>query len=318
LDASGWIDYDQVSYLARQHRPKLIICGTTSYTRTVDFRRFRAVADEVGAFLLADMTHIAGLVAAGLHPSPIDDAHFTTTCTHKQLYGPRGGLILIGRDAETLIPGTKHTLASMVQNAVFPFFQGTPAPNIMAAKARALARIVTPQFRSLAGRIVADAKALAEALIQAGHSVVSGGTDNHIVLMDVSQQCLSGIVAQQALENCSIIVNKNKIPGDKKAATVTSGIRLGTNSLACREMGPEEMKECAYLLDRVLRSTDPLSDSEYRLDKRVSKSIQSAVTELCQRFPLPYVSFAHATEVLKAAAGTGEFLESHGLEEYRG
>jgi glycine hydroxymethyltransferase len=312
LDDCGLIDYDQVLRLARQHRPRLIICGTTAYPRTIDFKRFRAIADEVGAFLLADMTHIAGLVAAGLHPSPIDEAHFTTTCTHKQLYGPRGGLILIGRDAETIIPGTKQTLASMVQSAVFPFFQGSPAPNIIAGKARGLARVATREFHTLAARIVADAKAVAAALIQAGQRVISGGTDNHIVLVDVSPQGLSGIAAQRALEDCNIIVNKNKIPGDKKPATITSGIRLGTNTLACREFGPEEMKECASLLDIVLRSTKPLTEFEYQLDERVCRSVQSAVTELCRRFPLPYAPFAG--RVLRPAVAPGdELVESQSL-----
>lgn len=293
LNKSGLIDYEQVSLLARRHRPKLLICGTTAYPRVIDFKKFRAIADEAGAFLLADITHVAGLVAAGLHPSPIDEAHFTTTCTHKQLYGPRGGLILIGRDAETVIPGTKQTLAAMVQSAVFPFFQGAPAPNNIAAKARALGRTMMPSFRALAARIVADARALAEALIEAGCRVISGGTDNHIVMVDVSHQGLSGVSAQRALEECNIIVNKNKIPGDKRGPTVTSGIRLGTNSLACRNMGPAEMKQCAFLLNQVLRSTQLLNDSEYCLDDRARKRVESSVAELCQRFPLPYFPLPH-------------------------
>ena len=309
LDESGLIDYDQALRLARNHKPRLIICGTTSYPRVVEFNRFRAIADEVNAFLLADITHIAGLVAAGLHPSPIDHAHFTTTCTHKQLYGPRGGLILMGRDADTVVSEKKLTLASVVQSAVFPFFQGAPAPNNMGAKARALARIVTPQFRTLAARIVADAKALAETLIDSGLKVISGGTDNHIVMVDVSQQGLTGITAQQALEDSNIIVNKNRTPGDKKSPMVTSGIRLGTNSLACRDMGPREMKECAWLLDRVLRSTELVSDSEYRLDQQVSKSVRSNVAELCQTFPLPYPPLPSLPNVLKTTASPADFQQ---------
>jgi len=304
LDESGLINYEQVLRLAHEHRPKLIICGTTSYPRTVDFQRFRAIADEVGALLLADITHIAGLVAAGLHPSPIDEAHFTTTCTHKQMYGPRGGLILIGRDAETLAPGKKQTLAAMVQSAVFPLFQGAPSPNNMAAKARALARITTPHFRALASRIVADARALAEALTSRGCTVVSGGTDNHIVMVDVSRQGLTGITVQHALEVCNIIVNKNKTPGDKKGPTITSGIRLGTNSLACRELGPDEMKKCAQLVVQVLQSTELLSDTEYYLDQDVVNSVQASVAELCQMFPLPYAPLPLLPEALYPAVET--------------
>jgi len=288
VDEKGFIDYDEVMRLAKEHKPRLIICGTTSYPRVIDFERFRSIADEVGSFMLADITHIAGLVAAGLHPSPINHAHFTTTCTHKQLYGPRGGLILMGVDAETLAPGNKITLSTMIQNGVFPFFQGAPAPNNIAAKARALARIATPAFHILASRIAADARALAQALIDAGYRVVSGGTDNHIVMVDLSPQGVTGVVAEHALEECGIIVNKNKIPGDKMGPMVTSGIRLGTNSIACRGLEPADMKECTQLIDRVLGSIKILGLTQHELDEGVSRSIKSTVRILCRRFPIPH------------------------------
>jgi glycine hydroxymethyltransferase len=306
LNGAGLIDYEQVARLAEQYRPKLIVCGTTSYPRTVDFKAFRAIADRAGALLLADITHIAGLVAAGLHASPIDEAHFTTMCTHKQLYGPRGGLIVIGREAETLVPGKRQTLAAMVQSAVFPLLQGAPVPNTIAAKARALARAATPEFRALAERIVTDARVLAETLASLGCRVVSGGTDNHIVMLDVSEHELTGSIAQRALEDCNIIVNKNKTPGDKRGATVTSGIRIGTNSLACRRMGTDAMKECARLLDHVLRSTKALSDVDYHLPEPARDAVRLSVAELCQRFPLPYPALTPLCDGIAAPAVAGE------------
>jgi len=287
VDEAGFIDYDHVLHLAKEHKPSLIICGTTSYPRAIDFGRFRRIADEVGAYLLADITHIAGLVASGLHPSPINYAHFTTTCTHKQLYGPRGGLILMGADAQTRVPDKNLTLSALIQGAVFPFFQGAPAPSNIAAKARALARVATPAFRVLARRIVADAQALAEAFVFAGYKVVSGGTDNHIVMLDLSSKGMTGVIAQRALEDNSIIVNKNKIPGDRKGSLVTSGIRLGTNSVACRGLLPKDMEECAQLMDWVLTSTKSLGDTEYQLDQKTGESVRSAVHSLCHRFPIP-------------------------------
>ena len=179
-------------------KPKLIICGATAYPRFIDFQRFRAITDDVGAFLLADISHTAGLVVAGFHPSPIDHAHFTTTCTHKQLYGPRGGLILMGRDYDSLAPDGKRTLAEVIQRAVFPFFQGAPILNAITAKARALAIVMTPEFKTLAERIVADASALAQCFVDCGYRVISGGSDNHIVLLDVTTCGITGSIAKRA------------------------------------------------------------------------------------------------------------------------
>jgi len=288
LDADELIDYEQVARLAREHRPRLIICGATAYSRLVDFHRFRQIADETGAFLLADISHTAGLIIAGLHPSPIDDAHFTTTCTHKQLYGPRGGLILMGRDHSSLAPDGRMTLAETMQRAVFPFFQGAPILNAMAAKARALAIAVTPEFKILAERIMSNAQTLAQCFLEKGYRVISGGSSNHIVVLDVASRGLTGFVAERALEESGIIVNKNRIPGDKKSAVVTSGVRLGTNTLAARGMGANEMQRCVQLIDRVLGAIEMLGDREYYLNSSISESVRCEVKRLCLRFPLPY------------------------------
>ncbi len=287
LDHRGRIDCDQVETLAREHRPKLIICGASAYPRVIDFARFRAIADRVGAYLLADISHIAGLVAAGEHPSPIDHAHFTTTSTYKQLYGPRGGLILMGRDHDAPAPDGSGTLAGLVQRAVFPLFQGTPNLSAIAAKARALGRVARPEFRDLARRIVADARHLAECLRQLGYRVLTGGTDNHLVLIDVLAGGLTGVIAERALEECSIVVNKNRIPGDRKSAQVTSGLRLGSNSLALRGMEVEAVGHCARLIHRVLDSLEVRGDREYRLPARVRREVAREVEDLCLRYPIP-------------------------------
>ncbi len=286
LDGSGHIDFAAARELAVEHRPKLIVCGTTAYSRTLDFSRFRQIADEVGAYLLADMTHIAGLVAAGLHPSPIDQAHFTTTCMHKQLCGPRGGLILMGRDHDSPGPRDLRSLAAAIDRGVFPLVQGTPAPNAIAAKAFALARLGTPEFRALAERILSCSRGMAQALTAAGYSLVGGGSDNHIVLVDLTSRGISGVVAERALEQSGIIVNKNLVPGDRRPATVASGIRLGMNSLAARGMAAAEMAECSGLIDRVLGATRAASDTDYVLDPATAESVAERVRELCRRFPL--------------------------------
>lgn len=289
VDESCRIDFNDVRALAREHRPKLIICGATAHPRIVDWGRFREIADEVGAYLLADITHIAGLVVAGEHPSPVDIAHVTTMCTHKQLYGPRGGLILMGRDYEAAAPDGKLTLAQWMQKSVFPFFQSAPAMNNIAAKARTMARIVEPEFKALARQIRTCASSLADRLMEKGYRVVTNGTDNHIVLMDVrTSKGMSGLVAERALEECQIIVNKNQVPGDQKSAVVASGVRFGTNNLASRRMGADEMRYCTDLIDRVLSSVKAKSPTEYELDEAVKVSVQKDVTAFCQRYPLPH------------------------------
>ncbi len=295
LNSKGLLDYDKIHSLALQHKPRLIISGASSYPRTIDFRRFREIADEVGAYLLADISHIAGLVVANEHSSPIDYAHFTTTSTYKQLYGPRGGLILIGAEIDCFAPDGKQTLPEMVQRAVFPFFQGTPNISAIAAKARALAMIITPDFKKLANLIVDDARMLAECLAGDGYHVLTGGTDNHMVLIDIfSSMGISGATAEKALEECNIIVNKNRIPGDRKPALVTSGMRLGTNSLALRGMGPDEMKKCATLIHRILSSIKVTGEFDFHLDTNLKESVKGEVIELCNRHPIPeYPGITH-------------------------
>lgn len=295
LDGEGFIDYAQVYELAMKFKPKLIICGASAYPRVIDFEQFRKIADEAGAFLMADISHIAGLVVAGEHPSPIDHAHFTTTSTYKQLYGPRGGLILIGKDYEQPSPDGSGTLSSMVQRGVFPFFQGTPHLSLVAAKARALAFVVTPEFKELARRIVAGARALAEWFAGAGYKVLTGGSDNHIVLIDVATRGLTGLVAERALEECGIIVNKNKLPGDKRPALITGGLRLGTNCLAARGMGAAEMPRCAGLIHRVLSSMKVLGERSYELDEGVASLVRDAVRQLCEEFPIPRYPVSQAS-----------------------
>jgi len=285
--ADGYIDFEAVRSLALQHRPKLIIAGTTAYPRILDFPRFRSIADEVGAYLLADITHIAGLVAAGEHPSPVDVAHVTTMCTHKQLYGPRGGLILCGKDHALPIGQTEMTLAQKLDRGVFPLYQGAPAVNKIAAKARALDRAASPEFRRLAKDIRILARAAAENLRSLGVRVKFGGTDNHIVIADVLGTFgITGIVAQRALEECGIVINKNRIVNDTKPVTVASGIRLGTNSAAARQMTVEAMSETCRVIVDVLGHVKIKSDREYELEPSVKEVASQRIRELCDKFPL--------------------------------
>jgi glycine hydroxymethyltransferase len=287
LADDGRIDYDQVARLAFEHRPRVIVCGATSYPRIVDFARFRRIADAVGAYLVADISHVAGLVVAGLHPSPIDHAHVTTTCTHKQLFGPRGGLIMSGRDAEGPAPRGDGTLVAHLQQAVFPFSQGAPALGVIAAKARALALALSPEFRAVAERIVRSAGAIAASLAERNYDLVSGGTDNHIVLVDLSCSGVSGLVAERALEECHVIVNRNRVPGDTSSAFVTAGIRIGTNSVAQRGMGTAGAIACAELIDLVVSSVHPLGPRAYRLPGTVRDAARARVAELCKCYPIP-------------------------------
>lgn len=288
LDNHGKIDYGQLADLARAHKPKLIIAGTTAYPRTLEFHRFREIADAVGAYLLADITHIAGLVATGRHPSPIDFAHITTTCTHKQLYGPRGGLILMGKDRNIPSPKPGVSLATLIDRGVFPLYQGAPVNNTVAAKARVFALAKTSEFHALTGRIVSLAKTMASGFLQKGIVVISEGTDNHIVLIEVlSSFGCTGIVAQKALERCGIIVNKNRIVNDTKPVMVASGIRFGTNSAAARAFDDSTMLEFVKLVCDVLHSVVPTSDTTFEISEVTVAQAQRQVRDLCNRFPLP-------------------------------
>ncbi|HEY0165491.1 MAG TPA: serine hydroxymethyltransferase [Jatrophihabitans sp.] len=286
LDRAGRIDFGQVAELAQAHRPQVLIAGGSAYPRTLDFERFRAIADSVGAYLLADISHIAGLVVAGEHPSPIDLAHVTTTSTYKQLGGPRGGLILIGKEASAPGPSGRGTLAGAMQRAVFPRVQGTPNPSSIAAKARAFDLAAQPDFARTVKLIRQDAHALATALAQLGYPLVTGGTDTHMVLIDLSEHQLTGVAAERALESCGILVNRNRIPADTKPPLVTSGLRLGTNIAAQRGMGPEAMAKCAQLIDAVLSTTVADSDNGYLVDARTASAVSTEVKHLCARYPL--------------------------------
>lgn len=287
VDAHGLIDYDQVGALAWEHRPKVIVAGASAYPRRIDYVKFRAIADEVGAYLLADISHVAGLVAAGVLPSPVDVAHVTTTSTYKQLGGPRGGLILMGRDQHAPGPDGRTPLSTLLDRGVFPRVQGTPNAAAIAAKARALDLVCRPAFTATAGRIADDARTFAAALVRRGHRVLTGGTDNHMVVVDVAALGLTGAVAEQALRECDILANRNRISGDTKPPLVCSGLRFGTNILAQRGMRPADMEPCVELVDRVLRATRPDSDTTYRLDPAVRLQTLDDVAGLCRRFPVP-------------------------------
>jgi glycine hydroxymethyltransferase len=260
------IDYDQVRKLAREHRPKLIQCGTTAYSRVIDFKCFREIADEVGALLFADIAHIAGLVAAGVHPSPVGHAQLVTTTTHKTLRGPRGGMILC--DAQ---------LAKKVDSAVFPGGQGGPLMHVIAGKAVAFLEAAQPSFRAYCAQIVANARALADAMTRRGFRLVSGGTDVHLFLLSLVDRDVTGKLAQEVLEHAGITTNKNMVPFDPRKPTVTSGVRLGTPAVTTRGMKEAEMGQLADFVARVLERPD---------DASVLAAVRAEVEALCRRFPL--------------------------------
>jgi glycine hydroxymethyltransferase len=278
------IDYDELARIARESRPRLIIAGASAYCRVLDFERFRKIADEVGAYLVVDMAHIAGLVATGLHPSPIKFAHFTTTTTHKTLRGPRGGMVLIGKDGENdqgiMSPkGDKNRLWSEILDATtFPGIQGGPLCHVIAGKAVALKEAQSPEFKAYMQRVVDNAKAIAKALSAGGARIVSGGTDNHLMLVDVSPLGITGKESEKWLDQAHITVNKNGIPFDQKSPFITSGIRIGTPAITTRGMGTAEMGEIAgYIMD-VLKSKG---------DEKVISDVKEKVLRLTARFPLP-------------------------------
>jgi len=287
VDEDGRIDYDALRELAHAHRPKLLICGATAYARTIDFGRFREIADEVGAWLLADITHVAGLVAAGIHPSPIDHAHVTTMCTFKQLFGPRGGLILMGRDSDAQCPARNVPVTRLLQQSTFPLIQGSPNTNTIAAKAAALRRLVQPEFGALMHAVRSNAEELAANLASSGFYVVTGGTDTHIVLVEAPGH-LSGKAVQDALGRCGIVVNKNKVPGDTRSAQLTSGFRLGTNTVTLRGMKGPEMATIAHLISLVIDAIDPGIDEAGCIPARLAEDVRRQVRELTARHPLPY------------------------------
>ncbi|MCS7015011.1 MAG: serine hydroxymethyltransferase [Gemmatales bacterium] len=261
------IDYDQVARLAREHRPRLIVAGASAYPRHIHFTRFAEIAHEVEALLMVDMAHIAGLVAAQLHPDPVPVADFVTSTTHKTLRGPRSGFILC-----------KEAWGQKINQAVFPGIQGGPLMHVIAAKAVAFGEAMRPEFRDYARQIVANAQTLAEELLRAGFRLVSGGTDNHLILVDVTPRGLTGKIAEKALERAGITVNKNLIPFDKRPPLDPSGLRLGTPAITTRGMKETEMRLIARWIDEVLSNPD---------DEAVLMRIREQVRELCQQFPAP-------------------------------
>lgn len=263
------IDYDVVRALAKEHRPKLIVAGASAYPRTIDFAKFREICDEVGAMLMVDMAHIAGLVAAGLHPSPVPHAEFVTTTTHKTLRGPRGGMILC-----------KAEFANAIDKAVFPGLQGGPLMHIIAAKAVALKEASDPSFVTYQKQIIRNAQALAETLLARGHRLVSGGTDNHLLLVNVKAKGLTGKEAEEGLESIGITVNKNTIPFDEESPFVTSGIRLGTPAVTTRGMDEEAMKAIGEIIDDMLTA---MVNGE---QEAVAPQLRARVAELTAAYPL--------------------------------
>lgn len=283
------LDYDAIGRQAREVKPKLIICGASAYSRTIDFKKFREIADSVNAYLLADISHIAGLVVAGAHPSPVDYAHFTTTSTYKP-GGPRGGLILMGEDYEQEInvKGKDIPLWKHVQKTTFPGVQGTPYLNNVAAKAVFFKETQSDQYRERQFKIIANAQKLADNLLSMGFDVLTGGTDNHMVLINVSnlRKGMTGLIAQKCLEECGIVINKNRLPYDNKSASITSGVRLGTPIVTKNGMGESEMNEISALIDLALKEVKVISRGEYELDESLSKGIKDKVKQLCNKFPM--------------------------------
>ncbi len=262
---TGLINYDEVERIAKEHSPKMIVAGASAYSRVLDFERFREIADEIGAYLMVDMAHIAGLVAAGVHPSPVPYADFVTTTTHKTLRGPRGGMILC-----------REEYAKDIDKIIFPGIQGGPLMHVIAAKAVAFKEALTPEFKACMEQVAKNARALAQGMMDRGYRIVSGGTDNHLMLVDLTSKGITGKEAEEALDKAGITVNKNGIPFDHRPPQVTSGIRLGTAIVSTRGMKEAEMHEIANVIDRVLSNP---------MDEMNLFSVKPDVKALCDRFP---------------------------------
>jgi glycine hydroxymethyltransferase len=266
------IDYDEVARLAAEHRPKLLIAGGSAYPRVIDFARFRAIADSVGARFMVDMAHFAGLVAGGAYPSPLPHAHVVTTTTHKTLRGPRGGMIL-SNDEE---------LGKKINSAVFPGLQGGPLMHVIAAKAVAFGEALRPEFRAYAAQVVENARAMAAVLAERGSAIVSGGTDSHLMLVDLRPKRLTGKAAEASLERAGITCNKNGVPFDPEKPTLTSGVRLGTPAGTTRGFGVAEFRLVGELIDEVLNALSRNPDG----DAQVERAVREKVRALCARFPI--------------------------------
>lgn len=263
VDENGFIDYDNVLEIAKKEKPKLIVAGASAYPRIIDFAKFREIADQVGAYLMVDMAHIAGLIIAGLHPSPVPYADFVTSTTHKTLRGARGGLILC-----------KEKYAKMIDKAVFPGTQGGPLEHVIAGKAVAFKEALSPEFKEYQIQIVKNAKALAEALKKYGFDLVSGGTDNHLMLLNLTNKNISGKEYEGILEEIGITVNKNTIPNETRSPFITSGIRIGTPNITTRGMKEEQMEQIAYIMSRILSNPEE------------KKQLKAQVSDLARQFPI--------------------------------
>lgn len=269
---TGMIDYDKVLEKAKEVRPHAIISGASAYSRTIDFKRFREIADEVGAYLFADIAHIAGLVATGLHPTSIGHAHITMTTTHKTLRGPRGGMIM-----------TSQEFGAGVDKTVFPGMQGGPLMHVIAGKAVALGEALRPEFKDYSARVLANARVMADAFVQHGFNLISGGTDNHLMLVDVGSIGVSGRKAERLLDTVGISANRNTIPGETRSALQASGLRIGTPAITTRGFGEEESAQVVEFISRVLRAPE---------DEEVLDQVRSEVKELCIGFPVPGIADA--------------------------
>ena len=271
-EASGEIDYGEVAALAREHKPKVVVAGFSAYSRVVDWQKFRDVADEVGAYLMVDMAHVAGLIATGHYPSPVSIADVTTTTTHKTLRGPRGGLILARENPE---------LTKRLNSLVFPGTQGGPLMHVIAAKAVALAEALQPEFSEYQQQVLDNARCMAQTLIDRGYKIVSGGTDNHLMLVDLIKQDITGQDAEDALSRANITVNKNAVPNDPRPPRVTSGLRIGTPAITTRGFGLDETAKLTGWIADVLDSLVNPSDLDSVVDR-----VRADVLELCGRFPV--------------------------------
>ena len=280
---TGRVDFDNVLQMAKDNKPKLIICGGSAYPRFIEFENFRQIADDVGAYLMADIAHPSGLIAGGIHPSPWPYCHVATSTTHKTLRGPRGGVIMAGEDFENtwgvVAPksGRIKQFSELLDSSVMPGIQGGPLMHSIAGKALAFGEALNSSFKKYCEEIVVNAKALADSLQKKNYNLVSGGTDTHLVLIDLSNKSISGKLAENRLEEAGITTNKNMVPFDKRSPMITSGIRIGTPALTTRGMGVSEMEEIATLIDLVINNID---------DDLVISKVKSSVIELCDSFKL--------------------------------
>ena len=280
---TGRVDFDQVLSLAREHKPKLIICGGSAYPRFIEFEDFKEIADEVGAFLMADIAHPSGLVATGLHPSPIPYCDVITTTTHKTLRGPRGGMIMMGKDSgnpwEIVAPksGRLKNISELLDSALMPGIQGGPLMHIIAAKAVAFGEALQPEFTVYTQQVIDNAKAMANEFLSRDYELVSGGTDTHIILIDLTKKSITGKAAENALEKAGITVNKNMVPFDKRSPFISSGIRIGTPAVTTRGMTEDDMVKIVSLIDTVIEKPN---------DEDNIVRVKSEVNDLCSSFPL--------------------------------